>query len=107
MLYHVKSETVQREKYYELILECVNTGIVVLNEKGQVYQKNSEALKLLGMEVFTHIKQLERIDVHLMEQLEKCRPGDKLQVAFTNERSAVNLYIHRQWIKQYLALALA
>lgn len=93
MLYHVKSETVQREKYYELILECVNTGIVVLNEKGQVYQKNSEALKLLGMEVFTHIKQLERIDVHLMELLEKCRPGDKLQAAFTNERNAMNLYI--------------
>lgn len=93
MLYHIKSETVQREKYYELILECVNTGIVVLNQKGQIYQKNSEALKLLGMEVFTHIKQLERIDVHLMEQLEKCRPGDKLQAAFTNERNALNLYI--------------
>ena len=27
LLYKVKSETAQQEKYYELILECVNTGI--------------------------------------------------------------------------------
>lgn len=93
MLYNVKKETVQREKYYELILECINTGIVVLNEKGMVYQKNSEALKLLGMDIFTHVKQLERIDIHLMETIEKCHPGDKLQMAFTNERNTVNLSI--------------
>lgn len=93
MLYNVKSEIIQREKYYELILECVNTGIVVLNEKGVVYQKNSEALKLLGIEIFTHIKQLARVDLHLMEALEKCRPGDKLQLAYSNERNTVNLSI--------------
>ena len=46
ILYKVKSETAQQEKYYELILECVNTGILVLNDNGAVYQKNSEALRL-------------------------------------------------------------
>ena len=29
ILYNVKSETAQQEKYYELILDCVNTGILV------------------------------------------------------------------------------
>lgn len=47
ILYNVKSETAQQEKYYELILDCVNTGILVLNDNGAVYQKNSEALRLL------------------------------------------------------------
>ena len=42
ILYNVKSETAQQEKYYELILDCVNTGILVLNDNGAVYQKNSE-----------------------------------------------------------------
>lgn len=93
ILYQIATDTAQREKYYELILECVNTGIVVLNSKGAVYQKNSEALRLLGMEIFTHVKQIRNIDVHLMELLESCRPGDKLQAAFTNERSSVNLSI--------------
>ena len=43
ILYNVKSETAQQEKYYELILDCVNTGIVVLNDNGAIYQKNNEA----------------------------------------------------------------
>ncbi len=51
ILYNVKSETAQQEKYYELILDCVNTGILVLNDNGAVYQKNSEALRLLGLNV--------------------------------------------------------
>ena len=39
ILYNVKSETAQQEKYYELILDCINTGILVLNDAGAVYQK--------------------------------------------------------------------
>lgn len=93
ILYKVKNETAQQEKYYELILECVNTGILVLNDNGAVYQKNSEALRLLGMEVFTHVRQLERVDAHLMEVVTACCPGDKLQAVFSNERGTVNLSI--------------
>ena len=93
ILYKVKNETAQQEKYYELILECVNTGILVLNDNGAVYQKNSEALRLLGMEVFTHVRQLERVDSHLMEVVTACRPSDKLQAVFSNERGTVNLSI--------------
>lgn len=93
ILYNVKSETAQQEKYYELILDCVNTGIIVLNDNGAVYQKNSEALRLLGLEVFTHIRQLARVDEHLMNTLAACNPGDKLQAAFGNERGTVNLSI--------------
>ena len=46
ILYNVKQETAQREKYYELILDFVETGIVVLNSKGAVYQKNKKAVPL-------------------------------------------------------------
>lgn len=55
ILYNVKQETAQREKYYELIMDFVETGIVVLNSKGSVYQKNKEAMNLLGLDVLTHI----------------------------------------------------
>ncbi len=93
MLYNVKSEAVQQEKYYELILDCVNTGILVLNDNGAVYQKNNEALRLLGLSIFTHISQLNRIDPRLCSILTNSRPGEKLQVAFTNERGTVNISI--------------
>ena len=91
--YNVKSETVQREKYYEIILNCVNTGIIVLNDNGTVYQKNSEALRLLGLEIFTHVQQLGRVDARLQETIARCHPGDKLQTAYHNERGTVNLSI--------------
>lgn len=93
ILYNVKSETAQQEKYYELILECVNTGILVLNDNGAVYQKNSEALRLLGLNVFTHVSQLNRVDSRLAALLADCRPGSKLQIPFHNERGTVNLSI--------------
>lgn len=71
ILYNVKQETAQREKYYELIMDFVETGIVMLNSKGSVYQKNKEAMNLLGLDVLTHVKQLSRISDELMIALEK------------------------------------
>ena len=93
MLYNVKSETAQQEKYHELILDCVNTGILVLNDQGAIYQKNSEALRLLGLDIFTHISQLNRIDEQLCSRLANSRPGEKQQVTFHNERGSVNISI--------------
>lgn len=93
ILHNVKSETAQQEKYYELILDFVSTGLLVLNDNGAVYQKNKETLRLIGLNVFTHIHQLSKIDSKLMEKIENCRPGDKLQITFHNERGTVNLSI--------------
>jgi Signal transduction histidine kinase involved in nitrogen fixation and metabolism regulation len=94
ILYDVKAETAQQEKYYELILDFVSTGLLVLNDNGAVYQKNKEALYLLGLNVFTHVHQLSRIDPALMKKIKNCCPGDKLQAMFHNERGTVNLSIH-------------
>ncbi|WP_073345736.1 sensor histidine kinase [Bacteroides congonensis] len=93
ILYNVKSETAQQEKYYELILDFVSTGLLVLNDNGAVYQKNKEALRLIGLNIFTHVRQLSKVDTELMNRVENCRPGDKLQVTFHNERGTVNLSI--------------
>ena len=93
ILYNVKAETAQQEKYYELILDFVSTGLLVLNDNGAVYQKNKEALRLLGLNIFTHVRQLSKIDAVLMDKIENCRPGDKLQITFHNERGTVNLSI--------------
>lgn len=93
ILYQVKAETAQQEKYYETILNVVNTGILVLNEKGAVYQKNDEILRLLGMEILTHLRQLEPISNELMEKLMACKGGDKFQITLHNERGTLYLSI--------------
>ena len=93
ILYNVKAETAQREKYYELILDCIGTGVLVLNDNGAVYQKNGEALRLLGLDILTHVSQLNRVDARLARTIASCRPGDRLQTAFSNERATVNLSV--------------
>lgn len=84
----------QREKYYELILDAVNTGVVVIDNKGFVYQRNKEALRLLGMTIFTHITQLKRIDENLYETFDHIKGGEKKNISFQQETGTTTLSIH-------------
>jgi nitrogen fixation/metabolism regulation signal transduction histidine kinase len=93
ILHEAKAETIQQEKYYELILSVINTGIIVLNDKGAVYQKNNELLRLLGLDIFTHTRQLAKVDPVLMEKIEHARSGDIFHITFSNERGNINLSI--------------
>ena len=91
ILHNVRQETIQREKYYELIMDFVETGIVVLDDKGTVFQKNQKALKLLGMEVLTHVRQLSRVSEHLEKAFTEAHSGQKLQVEYATERGTMHL----------------
>lgn len=93
LLEQAKTNAIQHEKYYELILNCVNTGIVVINESGYIFQTNGEAMRLLGLSVFTHTKQLRQIDENLMILFQNIQPNEKSQISFSNERGTVNLSI--------------
>ena len=110
ILQNIKLETVQREKYYELIMDFVETGIVVLDDKGNVFQKNRKAMELLGMEVFTHVKQLGRVSESLRKVFEEILPGQKMQVEYTNERGKMTPYFRASSItiqdKPYRIIAL-
>lgn len=48
---------------------------------------------MLGLNVFTHVSQLNRVDPRLSSLLANCRPGDKLQMPFNNERGTVNMSV--------------
>ena len=91
ILHNVKQETIQREKYYELIMDFVETGIVVIDDKGTVFQKNQKALKLLGMEVLTNVRQLSRVSEHLEKAFAEAHSGQKLQVEYATERGMMHL----------------
>jgi nitrogen fixation/metabolism regulation signal transduction histidine kinase len=93
ILFQARADVIQKEKYYELILNSVNTGIIVLDDKGYIYQTNNEALRLLGLSVFTHLKQLRQLGDGLEEFFTRIRPGNRHQVSFVNERGAVQLSV--------------
>jgi PAS domain S-box-containing protein len=94
-----RNDAMQREKYYELIINSVNTGIIVLDDRGNVYQTNREVLRLLGLPVFTHVSQLHRIDSKLEQLIEGIQPRGKNQISFSNERGVVHLSVHASGMK--------
>ncbi|MCC8153720.1 MAG: PAS domain S-box protein, partial [Tannerellaceae bacterium] len=91
ILFQAKAEAIQKEKYYELIMNSINTGIIVIDDKGYIYQTNNEALRILGLTVFTHAHQLKRVDEELETIITEIKPGEKLQTIFNNERGTVHL----------------
>ena len=48
-----RHEAIERERYYEQIINAVSTGIMVVDERGCVLQHNEAALRLLGVEALT------------------------------------------------------
>lgn len=60
ILRHARDEQIEREKYFELILDSVDTAILVLDEeRGIVLRHNKAAEKMLQREVITHIDQVK------------------------------------------------
>lgn len=52
----------QREQYYEVLMECVDTGVIVADERGFVVEANKAACRMLHRDVITHLDQLSDID---------------------------------------------
>lgn len=53
-----RHEAIERERYYEQIINAVSTGIMVVDERGCVLQHNEAALRLLGVELLTFESQV-------------------------------------------------
>ncbi len=87
----LKIENQQREQYFQTLLEHVATGIVTFNSKGFVLHANSAAKKMLGMEVLTHINQIERINRNLFQAVQNIKPFDQKLVPVTTERGTIEL----------------
>lgn len=66
-LQHTREEQMEREKYYEKILNIVDAGIMVVDSHDNVLQHNQAALRLLDTDVLTHLNQVrEKLkDEHL------------------------------------------
>lgn len=91
VLENTRNDIIEHEKYYEHILNNVETGIIIADSVGNIYQTNQAALKLLGLPVFTHVQQLKNVDKELINIFKQTQNGDKRQISFCNERGTVTL----------------
>ncbi len=78
-LQHTREEQMEREKYYEQILNAVDTGIMVVDSQDNILQHNQAALRLLNTDVLTHINQVrEKLkDEHLAKHETQAMLKDK------------------------------
>jgi nitrogen fixation/metabolism regulation signal transduction histidine kinase len=93
ILFQTKKNILQKEKYFESILESVGTGVAVINDKGQVIQTNAAALSLLGLRSFDNISQLRYVDESLIDKVSAFQAGNVYQLKFQTERREVNLSV--------------
>lgn len=59
----------EKDRYYELILNAVDSGILVMDDTGAVLQCNHAARRLLRCEVLTRVSQLARVHPSLPEMI--------------------------------------
>lgn len=98
LLTKVRDETIEQEKYFQLILESVTTGIVIINDRGNVFQTNREAIRLLGIDPFTHIAQLSRLDEQFPALMREIATDESRQLMCNNDHGSVTLSVHASTI---------
>lgn len=81
----------QQEEYFKALLEHAATGILTFNSQGFILHANSAAKRMLSVDVLTHIKQLERVDMKVFQAIRNARPGEQQLVSLTSERTSVQL----------------
>ena len=94
LLQSARLATIEQERYYELILNDIRTGILAIDQRGHVYQHNRTLLRLLGLSVLTHINQLGKIDQSFPAIFMSLKAGDHRRLSYTNERSTVHLVVN-------------
>jgi nitrogen fixation/metabolism regulation signal transduction histidine kinase len=87
----LKIENRQQEKYFQILLEHLGTGIITYDKKGFILHANSSAKKLLSTEVLTHLQQIERIDLKLFQTIKSINPSERRLIAITTDQGEIQL----------------
>ncbi len=83
----------QQEQYFQALIEHAATGMFTFNKKGFILHSNKLARQLLGMEVLTHINQLERHDKKLFHIIKNIEPLQQHLIAFEGKKEVSQLLI--------------
>ncbi len=86
MLIKARETEIENEKFLSLIVAGIPVGIVIVDSRDFVKIANDAALRLLGMHVFTHVKQLGMADETILETFRSLVPGRNSTIRVTDER---------------------
>ncbi|MCM1137403.1 MAG: ATP-binding protein [Duncaniella sp.] len=75
----LKREAVEQDRFYELILNDISTGVMVYDSRGYVEVHNPALLALLSRSVVTNIDSLKSSHLPLVEFLTRAKGGDSFR----------------------------
>lgn len=89
----IKIENRMQEQYFQALLEHASAGILTFDQRGFVLHSNASARKLFGLDVFTHLNQLEKVDRRLFQVVKNIKSSEQRLVTLNNERGNIQLLI--------------
>lgn len=90
-----KNDFAERERYFGLMLDHVQSGVVALDRE-RVEYSNTIARGLLGMSDISSLRQIERISPELADAFRNVEGGET-QASFGSERGTVRLSLSACW----------
>ncbi|MFI3320932.1 MAG: ATP-binding protein [Rikenellaceae bacterium] len=84
LLTDAKLRTIEQEKYYEYIFDKLNTAIVIINDKGNIFQANRAMYEMLEVDILGHINHIERISKTLSDAILSSSDGDTREVTISS-----------------------
>jgi nitrogen fixation/metabolism regulation signal transduction histidine kinase len=94
ILSNARKEVIENEHFLSIILESVDTGIIIMDNRGIVQRVNRSALDMLGMPMLSHIKQLQTINNTLPQVFMNLQIGDTRQISLINEKEEFKVSVH-------------
>lgn len=99
VLEETKARIVDKERYYEAIIECANIGIMIVMENGSVVKINNKALQMLGVPILSHVERLSAISEVLCGTIASILPMEQKSVCYQTEVGKVNLMLNCSSLK--------
>lgn len=83
----------ERETFYKLILDHVNTGIIVVDEEDNVVQCNGKALKMLGIPALSRMKQLDRLGGYVADAFRLAVPDAQKRLSYETPKGTKEILL--------------
>jgi signal transduction histidine kinase len=86
LLARAREQEIENERFLGIIVAAMPVGIAIVDGRDFVRAANDAALRLLGMHVFTHVRQLGMADEALERTFRELVPGRRATVRVADER---------------------
>jgi len=88
-----KQQMVQHERFYEQTMSSVSTGIIVIDEQERIVQANPASARLLGLPIFSNLRQLERYGNDVADLFRNIQVRERKQLHLQTDKGEVDLSI--------------